>query len=206
MSAPKLQKYTVDKNERFSLSDFELAQTALEDSDTEEALLRRLYPKILHVAWSIVGNRWMADEVAQVAAVQVLKSLDSFSGVGSLESWAGRITCRVSMRMLKSERKAKVLLPLECAEKVSSNESVDNALWRRKLFEKLICKMETIPQRRRIPLQLHLIYGYTVPEVAEITNSSPNTVKDRLRTAYNELRTIMDENPTLRAAMLEVIS
>jgi DNA-directed RNA polymerase specialized sigma24 family protein len=66
--------------------------------------------------------------------------------------------------------------------------------------------MERIPQRRRVTLQLHLIYGYTVPEVAEITDSSPNTVKDRLRTAYNELRMIMDENPTLRTAMLEAIS
>ncbi len=206
MSAPKLQKYAVDKNERNSLSDVAFARAALEDPDTEEALLRRLYPKILHVAWSIMGDRWMAEEVAQVAAVQVLKSLDGFSGLGSLESWAGRITCRVSMRMLKREKKAKALVPLECAEKVSSNESVDNALGRRRLFEKLICKMDSIPKRRRIPLQLHLVYGYTVPEVAEITNSSPNTVKDRLRTAYNELRMIMDENPTLRTAMLEAIS
>lgn len=189
-----------------SMSDIELARMAREDTKAEEALLRRLYPKIFQIAWSVVGSRWLADDVAQVAAVQVLKSLHGYSGVGSLESWAGRIAYRVSMRMVVSERqRKKKMFPL-LEEKVSVEEGTEKSLSRRILYEKLVGKMDTIPRKRRIPLLLHLAYGYTVGEVAELTDASPNTVKDRLKTAYKELQTIVEEHPTLRAAMLEEIS
>ena len=189
-----------------SLEDLKLARLARQDVKMEEVLLRRLYPKIFQIAWTVVGSRWLADEVAQHAALQVLKSLDSYSGVGSLESWAGRITCRVSSKIIKKERRNKRLIPLDEESRASVAEPMDNALSRRKVFEKLAHEMESIPRKRRVPLQLHLVYGYTVNEVAELTSSSPNTVKDRLRTAYKELRSIMEENPHLRVAMLEAIS
>jgi DNA-directed RNA polymerase specialized sigma24 family protein len=66
--------------------------------------------------------------------------------------------------------------------------------------------MEDIPQKRRVSLLLHLAHDYTVSEVAELTNVSPNTVKDRLRTAYKELRAILEGNPDLQSGILEEIS
>ncbi len=194
-----------EKNVPTSLTDLQLAHMACNDSKAEEFLLRRLYPSIFNIAQTIVGSRWLADEVAQLTAVQVLKSLDSFRGEGSLESWAGRITYRVSAKIIRRERKSKTLLPLS-EENASSDEPADRTLSRRLLFDRLLFEMEKIPSKRRVPLQLHLVYGYTVNEVADLTDVSPNTVKDRLRTAYKELRTIMDEQPNLRRAMLEAIS
>ena len=38
---------------------------------------------------------------------------------------------------------------------------------------------------------------------AELTEASPNTVKDRLRTAYREVRSILRKSPDLRLAILE---
>ncbi len=200
-----LPKVRVEKDAP-ALNDLQLAQLAREDTKMEEVLLRRLYPQIFNVAWSIMGSRWLADEVSQVAAVQVVKSLDNFRGIGSLESWARRITCRVASKMLKKERRSNLLVPLVDEEHASQSEPIDRTLWRRNLFEKLLSEMARIPRKRRIPFQLHVVYGYTVSEVAEMTNVSPNTVKDRLRTVYKEIRKIMDENPNLRGAMLEAIS
>ena len=84
-----------------------------------------------------------------------------------------------------------------------NQETPEKVLSRRQLFERLLSEMDSIPTKRRVPLLLRLAYGYTVKEVAELTDAPPNTVKDRLKTAFRELRAIMDENQGLLTAMFE---
>jgi DNA-directed RNA polymerase specialized sigma24 family protein len=67
-------------------------------------------------------------------------------------------------------------------------------------------KLSIIPEKRRVPLLLHLAHGYTVREVAEMTETSPNTVKDRLKTALREFRGIMADDPALMTTILEEVS
>lgn len=196
----------VEENNPISINDLQLAQAAQKDRKVEEQLLRRLYPKIFQVARFAAGNRRQADDIAQIAALEVVKSLENYSGSGPIEAWAARITYRVAMRTIKKERQIEgVLFPLS-GDAVSSGDCPESTASRKQLFETLVSNMENIPGKRRIPLLLHLAYGYTVSEVAELTAVSPNTVKDRLKTAYRELRVILDEHPNLKAAMLEEIS
>ena len=110
------------------------------------------------------------------------------------------------MKTLKKERQRDRLLYPFSEEDVPSDENPEKSVSRRRVFETLLSKMEKIPTKRRIPLLLHLAYGYTVSEVADLTEVSPNTVKDRLKTAYREMRAILNDHPSLRAAMLEEIS
>lgn len=191
------------------LDDYRLAQTALQDPKAEEQLLRRVYPKILQIARCVVGSHRQADDIAQLAAMEVVRSLAGFTGTGSIEAWAGRIACRVTMKTLRRDRhKERLFVPL-ADESIPGDDDTENpetTVTRRQLFEILIAKMETIPAKRRVPLLLHLAHGYTVSEVAELTEVSPNTVKDRLKTAYRELRAILDAHPRLRAAMVEELS
>ena len=163
-------------------------------------------PKIFQIARITVGSRRETDDIAQTAAMEVMRSLDSYSGIGSIETWVGRITFRVAMRTIKKEKLTnRVLSPLS-EEIIPNSENLERSLSRRQLFERLLTQMEQIPAKRRVSLLLHLAYGYTVSEVAELTEVSPNTVKDRLKTAYREVRAILDEHPNLRAAMLEETS
>lgn len=195
----------VDANVTYLSSDLELVQMAMEDPRAEEKVLRRVYPKIRQIVRFAVGSRREADDIAQLAAIEVVKSLGNFNGTGSIESWAGRIAYRVTMRTVKKEhQKRKLLSPLWEGD-IPSTDNPERSVSQQQLFEKLLSKMDKIPTRRRIPILLHLIYGYTVREVAELTDASPNTVKDRLKTAYRELRTIMDKHPKLRTALLEEI-
>lgn len=51
-----------------------------------------------------------------------------------------------------------------------------------------------------------MVYGYTIKEVSELTETPLNTVKDRLRTASKEFQAIVDHNPRLVISMLEELS
>lgn len=184
-----------------ALVDLKLVQKALEDRASEELILRRLYPRIRQVVKFIAGSRSQVDDIVQLAAIEVVKSFKWYKGLGSLESWAVRITYRTAMKQLKRKSKFSYI-PLFDND-TTSNDTPEKALSRKQLFESLLDKLDVIPEKRRVPLLLHLAFGYTIPEVAKMTDASPNTVKDRLKTAFREFRAILDEYPNLAITMLE---
>ncbi len=186
-----------------SLNDLQLAQSALTDSKAEEKLFCRLYPRILKIVWLVLGNGRQAEDVAQIAALQVFKSLDSFKGLGTIEAWAERIAYRTATKESKKEkRKNEMFMSLKEQDGIHL-ETPEIAASRRQLIEMLIYKMKHIPEKRRVPLLLHLAYGYTVREVSDLTETSRNTIKARLKTAYRELRVILNQNPDLLEVMEE---
>lgn len=186
--------------------DLQLAQLALTNPRAEDEIFRRVYPRIFKIARFVLGDRGQIDDVAQLAAIQVLKSLKSFKGRGSLESWAGQIAYRTAMRSLKKKVNSNVThFSLSDAD-LPHQETPEAAVSRRQQFEMIATKMDCIPAKRRVPLLLHLAYGYTIGEVSELTDASKNTVKARLKVGFRELRKILRENPNLLAPILEDIS
>jgi RNA polymerase sigma factor (sigma-70 family) len=186
-----------------SLNDFLLAQSALIDTKAEEKVFRRVYPRILRIVWLVLGEGSQVDDVAQLAAMEVFKALDSFKGLGSIESWAERIAYRMAVKESKKEkRKNAIFFPLDDRDGVL-HETPEMIVSRQHLFEALVFKMKRIPEKRRVPLLLHLVYGHSVREISELTEASQNTTKARLKTGYRELRKIMERNPDLLTAMEE---
>lgn len=190
------------------LDDYRLAQEALDDLRVAEAVLRRVYPRISEIVRSVAGAAHNVDDITQLAAIEVARCLDRYHGRGSIESWASKIAYRKAMRVLKREWRKKKLTFFINDEDFEDRHttSPEKSLSREQLFDAFISKMSGIPDKRRTPLILHMIYGYTVREVSELTDVSINTVKDRLKTGSREFRTMLDNNPTLVTAMLEELS
>lgn len=187
------------------LSDLQLARMAGRDRKTAENVLRRLQPKIFQVVRSVVRSDAEATEMGQMVALEVLESLRNFRGEGTLEAWAGGLAYRVTMRALKksTEWKQMHVSIREGDDEVAGNP--EKEVSRQQLFHSLSEKLQDMPKKRRTPILLHLLYGYSVAEVSDIMGVSPNTTKDRLKTALRELRAVFDRNPGLREAMLEVM-
>ncbi len=186
-----------------SLNDLQLARMARRDAMAEEELFSRVYPRIFKIARLTVGDRRRAEDIAQIAAMQVFKSLDSFRGTGSIEAWAERIAYRTAMRFIKREKKKNPMHFALNDEDLPHRETPEKVVSRRQQFERLVGKLESIPEKRRVPLLLHLAYGYTVGEVSDLTDASPNTVKARLKKGFRELRAILEEHPNILATMGE---
>lgn len=185
------------------VDDLQLARTAQRDPKAADVVFRRIYPRIFRVVRATVREHRQVEDVAQLAAMQVMKSLGSFGGSGTIEAWAERIAFRTAVRAIRREMKRPTTLFSIVDHDASNLETPESSLARRQLFEELIGEMQRIPSKRRVPLLLHLVYGYTVGEVSEITDSSLNTVKARLRIGFRELREILTEYPHLRDGMLE---
>jgi len=186
--------------------DLRLAQHASKDDAARDSLLRRLYPHIFVVASSVMKERSLAQDVAQISAMEIIRSIHTYRGEGALEAWAGRITYRIaSKQQYRTQRFTKHLSRVHTGEDVLTGDT-EKEISLRSLYDKLLEKLSCIPSRRRAALVLHVLHGYTVTEVATLTDVSPNTVKDRLRTAYKEMRTILNEHPKLVAEILEELT
>lgn len=186
--------------------DIRLARRARQDPNAADRLLRRLQPRIWQVVRMIRGTQQDAEELCQICLVEVLEKLHKYRGEGTLESWAGQVAYRVSMRHVKQKRhreSKEAPMPEEAGTTSGDPESQASRadVWRR-----LMNETARMSEARRLSLLLHLADGYTVDEVSAITGVSANTTKDRLRTAYAELRAVFSRNASLKRDILEIIN
>lgn len=57
----------------------------------------------------------------------------------------------------------------------------------------LLDALMSLPEKHRLPLQLHYIEGFSVAETAQMLNLPQGTVKSRMARGREKLRAMLDE-------------
>jgi RNA polymerase sigma-70 factor (ECF subfamily) len=166
-----------------------MAAVAARDPAAQREVLNRLGGRVRKVTGLLCRERADADDSAQLALIAILKSADGFRIDQSLERWAERITVRTTLRQGRREKNRRSLLERWFAPNrpawgaTSSGEPLGlDALFARLLAE------------RRNAFVLHHALGYTIEEIAELTDTPVGTVKDRLVVARRELRAMLERD------------
>jgi RNA polymerase sigma-70 factor (ECF subfamily) len=175
--------------------DLQLVLSAKKDVKAAERLLARLSPRVRHAVYMAVGKDQEADDLTHVCLVEILENLDHFKGTGPLEAWASRLSYRVLMRHLSRRRRAERTVSLVPNESDVTTSTPESESERARLRMRLAYHLQKLPPERRITLILRLIEQYSVAEVAELTGSPINTVRDRIRTGLKELRQSILRDP-----------
>ena len=172
-----------DKNDVLALA----GRAAAGDSHAQRKLVDKIHRRVQSIALSIMGNALDAEDCAQVILMEVLKSLESFRG-DSLFAWSDRIAVRTAIRHARQRRIRGLRFQStdsldELPFPIDSTEPFDPDL-PRELREYLA----QLPEARREVLVLRHMMDHSIEEIAELTGVSPNTVKDRLLHARQQLR------------------
>jgi RNA polymerase sigma-70 factor, ECF subfamily len=163
----------------------ELARRALAgDSQARGQLVEKLSRRVRGIALSILGNPVDAEDATQSIFLELFQSLPTFKG-DNLFPWADSIAVRTAVkharhRRVRSARDASFdpeLLALEPS--TPAEHGVPRAI---------IDYLAELPETRRVALVLRHVMGYSVEEIAELTEVSRNTVKDRLHRAREQVR------------------
>ncbi|MBI5548161.1 MAG: sigma-70 family RNA polymerase sigma factor [Deltaproteobacteria bacterium] len=158
------------------------------DADARRKLAERLLDRVRTTVTYLAPNHPDRDDLMQRSLIEILRSSGSFRGESSLETWADRIAARTAMRLIKQRaRQAEVVTLVadpEPEEFLSGEDEAAKASLRRRLSSLL----SRLSPERRGAVVLHYVQGYTVEEIAEITETPANTVRDRLRVGKSLLR------------------
>jgi len=163
-----------------------MAAVAARDSQAQAELVLRLSARVRRLTRLLCRADADADDAAQMALLEILRSAPSFRTDTSLERWADRITSRVTFRLARRERQRRGLFQRwfspglaffgEGAFVPPGDDLGIDAL------------LDRLSDERRTAFVLRHLAEYSVEEIAELTGAPPGTVKDRLVSARKQLR------------------
>jgi RNA polymerase sigma-70 factor (ECF subfamily) len=172
--------------------------------EAQEELAERLVMRVRRGAHALMRGSSDADDSAQLALIEILRSARDYvalaggaldfdalllGGSGhrdaaatSVERWADRIVGRSVIRFSRAIRRRAGAFSTTTADDESTLELSDRPP--RNLDECLA----RLPSTAREALLLRHAFGQSIEEIAELTQVSPDTVRDRLLLARKEFR------------------
>ena len=151
------------------------------------AIVERYRPAVFTVAFRLVGDRILAEDITQETLLVAWRDLAELRETDRLVGWLAGIARNLARRTLRRRaRCATALHALECAGRTARtphDETLDSE------EETLICRaLREIPDALRRPLLLYYLEGRSIRQVAWELMLSETAVKQRLLRGRNELR------------------
>lgn len=181
---------------RSSVPDTHLLQQITErDQHAFLALYERYGNLVYSLALRVVRHQVMAEEVTQDVFLKVWQQPTRWNpALGQFSSWLLTITRNAGIDRLRKERRhwtpaQDQAEPLgEFGEETAVGE---NPFW----YDGLILErlLQQLPPEQRLLIELAFYQGYTHSELAENLQLPLGTVKTRLRTGLQKLRTLWEE-------------
>ena len=118
--------------------------------------------------------------------MEILRSASAYRG-DSLFAWADRIAVRTAVRYARQRRVRAAHVDAD-ADPEAANSAPGPAASQHAIARPVLEYLSELPEARRTALVLRHVMGYSVNEIAGLTDTSPNTVKDRLLQARRQVR------------------
>lgn len=189
-------------------NDTELVRLVLSgDDDAFTSLVTKYQKQICALAWRIVGDFHIAEEITQDAFLTAYRELEKLKDPQRFAGWLSVITRRHCYAWFRKKRvQTQSLEHLEQGD----NEQLEEAVYseyvveekervaveaQREVVQKLLAKLQ---ESERTVMTLHYFGEMTCVEIGEFLGVSANTVKSRLHRAQQRLR---KQEPMIREAL-----
>lgn len=134
-----------------------------------EALFDEHWVTAWRAAYCVTGRRDLADDAAQDAFVNAIRSLGTFDRSRPFAPWIAKIAVNRARDLLRAERRRNLGSLDEAIEAPAQVE-----------VKGLLAAVEALPREQREAVVLHHVLGFSLKEVAEIVGAPEGTVNSRL--------------------------
>lgn len=136
------------------------------------------------LAFSYVKNKEAALDIVQESLYKSLKSVETLKNSAYMKTWLYRIIVNTSLSYIRKNQK--IILMDEIREVIEPEKSeVADRIDLYSAIDKLDDKYRTV-------IILRYLEDIKIGEIAKITDSNINTVKSRIKSAIQKLRTILE--------------
>jgi RNA polymerase sigma factor (sigma-70 family) len=165
---------------------------AQQDRQCQKAFYDQYYGLCLKVAFRYVNSYEQAVEVAQDAFLKMFRNFSRFEVRDTdkvemlLMGWIRRVVINASIDYMRKEMNhhQNYPIPEHIWEHKDDGQLADNSL----LYKELICLVKELPPAYRIVFNLHVIEGYSHPEIAKMLGITTGTSKSNLSKARAHLQ------------------
>jgi len=183
----------VSQNESLEL----VSLAAQGDANAQRCLVERLRRRMHSISLSILGDALDAEDTTQSILIEILGSAGTFRGENLL-GWADRIAVRTAIRHARQRRMR--AMQYDVRDDVDAiGESVSSSEFEQALPKSMVQYLACLPETRRVAVVLRHVMDYSVEEIAQTTDASPNTVKDRLLQGRAQLRRLIRRDLSMRS-------
>lgn len=144
--------------------------------------------KMFRYAFSIVGNRFEAEDVVQEAMIKVWKKMEKFSEIDNKEAWVITIVRNLAIDKIRAKKKKQTSDINEYFHISDNAPSPDIQLEQKDAVLKVTEIMGSLQETQREIITLRDIEGYTYQEIADIMDLKVDQVKVYLFRARKILR------------------
>ena len=172
-------------------------------AQAQKDALNKLYDRynrlVFSVAFAIVGDRAIAEEITLDVFVQVWQRAGSYrSELAKVRTWLIAITRHHAIDILRMQKSRPEANAVQWNELSSHNgpamPAVEDGLQLSMQREKVREALSQLPAEQRETLVLAYFKGYTQSQIAEALNQPLGTIKTRVRLAMQKLRKLLEED------------
>lgn len=156
------------------------------DERAFEELVIRYEAKIRNVAFGVLRDRGLAEDVAQETFLTAYRKAGSFRGEGSVRSWLFRIAVRRALDELRRRRRKSEVELTDAGGPVQEPHKGLEAGWN------LDRVLSELTPEHRTALILREVEGLSYREIAESLGWPVGTVATRIHRARSEVREMLE--------------
>jgi RNA polymerase sigma-70 factor (ECF subfamily) len=166
-----------------------LAGLATGSSDVGLAFVRRFQRHVFGVALAVVGDRNLAEDIAQQTFERAWKRAGSFDPRrGSVRTWLTTIAHNLAIDAVRSRKP----IPVDPTDLIrllgADREEPEQRSLRAEAASELRLAIAALPAEQARAIVMAGVYGMTAQEVAEADDIPLGTAKTRIRSAMSKLR------------------
>ncbi len=181
-----------------------LAAARRGDPKVAGLLCQRAWPQVDRTVRRLLGKADPdRDDLAQLALIELVRSIDGYRGDCSLDTWVQTVTSHVVFKHIRRRRTERQIFidlladdgaPVELPGPVLHDE-------RRTLSRNLLARIATLldgmNQGRAWAFMLHDVLGYDLREIADMTKTSIAAAQSRLSRGRRDLHALIAGDPAL---------
>jgi RNA polymerase sigma factor (sigma-70 family) len=138
-------------------------------------------------AYAVLGEAYLAEDVAQDAFVVAWQKLDQLREPDAFPGWFKRIVLSQCNRLTRGKRLQ--IMPLDVGLKSPTNDpGPDVIAERHELLNKVLRAIKALPDKERLVTTLFYVNGYTQTDIGQFLEVPVSTVNKRLYTARQRLK------------------
>jgi RNA polymerase sigma-70 factor (ECF subfamily) len=163
------------------------------DVSAFEDLYRRHKDPVFRYLLRLSGHRDTAEEVFQEVWSKIIKARGSYRPTAKFSTFLYRVAHNCFIDHVRRNKRHAGNQPLEPDRHCDAGEHLETATERSLARERLEAALDDLPEEQRDAFLLHEEGGFSVDQIAAITDCNRETAKSRLRYAVNKLRAAIDE-------------